>query len=144
MKGGGNLERLVSGRDTVITGMKNNSEDQVLEAIFMRQPRLRSQMKDDAHGYERRPSGDDPRKSYPELHRTAKRQIERRRPQVHRGEITKFAAGGSAMSFAPKGGKRGETAGDKDKQGQIGKGNAVGNDQPAADALKGVCRSHLI
>lgn len=103
---GDNLERFVSHWDAVIAGMKKKPEDQVLQAIFMRQLRHCSRMKGDFHHYERL-SGDDPRMSYPELYRAAKRQIERWRLQVHGDEMTKFIAGGQAMPVAPKGGKKG-------------------------------------
>lgn len=81
----------------------------------MRQLRLRSQLLDNARDYERL-SGDNPRKLYPELYRTAKRQIERRRLQIGRDEMTKFNAGGNAMPVASKGGKKGGTCGDKAKR----------------------------
>lgn len=99
-------------------------------------------MKDAAYDYERL-SGDGLRKSCPELYKTATRQIERRRLQVHRDEMTQSIAAGNATPVAPKSGKKGEQGEHKDKKGQTGKRRAVGKDQPAADALKGVCRFHL-
>lgn len=103
---GDNLQHFVSDWDTCITGMTKNPEDQVLEAIFMGQLPLCFEMQDDIHDKERLP-GDDPSKSYLVLYRTAKRHIERRRLQVHRGGMTKSIAGGSATAVAPKGaGKR--------------------------------------
>lgn len=76
---------LGSGWDTTIVGMKTKPGDQVLEAMFMRQLRLCSQMKDDVHDYESS-LGRRRAKPDPELHSSAKRQIERLRLQVHRDE----------------------------------------------------------
>lgn len=81
----------------------------------MRELRLFTQMKDGVRDYECL-SGDDPRKSYPELYRTAQRQMERRRLQAQRDEMTKSITGGNASPVAPKGGKKGETGGNKDKE----------------------------
>lgn len=76
------------------------------EVDGLRRMGLCSQMKGAAHDDERL-SGDDPKTSYPQLDKTAKRQIGRRRLQVHRDELTKFIVGGNATLLAPRGGKKG-------------------------------------
>ena len=48
-----NLERFLADWDTVLTGMRKRPDYQVLEALFLRQMRLCSVMKDDVREFER-------------------------------------------------------------------------------------------
>jgi len=132
-----NLERFLADWDTVLTGMRKRPEDQILEAIFIRQLKQCSVMKDDLRDYDRLVL-DDPMKTYAELYRTANRVIERRRLQTHRDAMARHIAGGH-VAVATRTGK----AARKGLPKGSGKGKAEGGQARPDDPLKGVCRFRL-
>ena len=138
-----NLDRFVNDWDTVLAGMMRRPEDMVLEAILIRQLKVCSQMKDDIHDFERL-TIDDPRRCYSELYRAAKRQIERKRLQTHRDEMTRFIAGGNAATVSSKSkGKGGSRPSWKGKGNNRSSSKAPDLDTKPENPLKGVCRFHL-
>ena len=138
-----NLDRFINDWDTVLTGMSKRPEDMVLEAILIRQLKVCSQMKDDVHDFERLAVGD-PKRCYGELYRAAKRQVERKRLQTHRDEMTRYIASGNATAVTPKSkGKGSSRPNGKGKGGSRATSKGPGGSEKSENPLKGVCRFHL-
>jgi hypothetical protein len=141
------LEKFVDDWDAVMTGMRKPPEDQVLMAMFLRQMKQCSIMKEDIRDFERLVM-DDPRRTYAELYRTAKRTLERRRLQTHRDQMAKHISGGN-VAAAGKGG-RGEQspADDPDdenrnrKKGGKGKGGSASSGKGQGPKTE-ICRPRL-
>ena len=143
-----NLERFLDEWDTVIAGMKHVPDKMVLETLLMRQLKLCSQMKDDVNIFERL-SMDDEKRSYEELLRAARRQVERKRLQLHRDTMSRFISGGNALSAGKdqgRGRSKGKGKGKTLRGRSTSKGRSTSRgpqeNKPAEDSQE-ICRFHL-